>query len=146
MYHSCCFSFQHKVGLFYDAESLNSRLTARSLVEESPDESYSNVKCYACDLKKVRLHPRLPWCRVPSSTRHAHKLMRPIMNINKSSCCAWSYCFCRSGVVVRLLCPTNWTTGLYGRGPTIYVVKKPRFFSPIVQFHIITLTLYGRLY
>lgn len=56
-------SFQHKVGLFYDAESLNSRITARSLVEESPDESYSNVKCYACDLKKV--------CLLMFNTRHS---------------------------------------------------------------------------
>ncbi|XP_059058171.1 uncharacterized protein LOC131851668 [Achroia grisella] len=45
-------NFQHKVGLFFDAESLHSRVTARSNVDESPDISYSNVKCYACNLKK----------------------------------------------------------------------------------------------
>ncbi|KAM3957710.1 uncharacterized protein ACR2FA_008282 [Aphomia sociella] len=45
-------NFQHKVGLFYDAESLHSRVTARSLAEESPDQSYSNVKCYACEIKR----------------------------------------------------------------------------------------------
>ncbi|XP_047041717.1 uncharacterized protein LOC124645837 isoform X1 [Helicoverpa zea] len=45
-------NFQQKVGLFYDAESLNSKVTARSLPEPSED-SYSNVKCYACELRKV---------------------------------------------------------------------------------------------
>ncbi|XP_047041718.1 uncharacterized protein LOC124645837 isoform X2 [Helicoverpa zea] len=44
-------NFQQKVGLFYDAESLNSKVTARSLPEPSED-SYSNVKCYACELRK----------------------------------------------------------------------------------------------
>ncbi|KAJ0182170.1 hypothetical protein K1T71_002892 [Dendrolimus kikuchii] len=46
-------NFQHKVGLYYDAEALSNKISARSLLEESPDESYSNVKCYACEIKKV---------------------------------------------------------------------------------------------
>ncbi|XP_031763769.2 uncharacterized protein LOC113512711 [Galleria mellonella] len=45
-------NFQHKVGVFYDAESLQSRVTARTLADESPDLSYINVKCYACERKK----------------------------------------------------------------------------------------------
>lgn len=48
------FSFQQKVGLFYDAESLQSKVTARSLPEPS-EESYTNVKCYACEMRKVCL-------------------------------------------------------------------------------------------
>lgn len=38
--------------MFYDAECLNSKVTARSLPEPS-EESYSNVKCYACEVRKV---------------------------------------------------------------------------------------------
>ncbi|KAG6441104.1 uncharacterized protein LOC115443242 isoform X2 [Manduca sexta] len=45
-------NFHHKVGLFYDVASLNNRISARSLADDTFDESYSNVKCYACDLKK----------------------------------------------------------------------------------------------
>ncbi|XP_022820729.1 uncharacterized protein LOC111352450 isoform X1 [Spodoptera litura] len=47
-------NFQQKVGLFYDAESLQSKVTARSLPEPS-EESYTNVKCYACEMRKVCL-------------------------------------------------------------------------------------------
>ncbi|XP_026314561.1 uncharacterized protein LOC113226211 [Hyposmocoma kahamanoa] len=44
-------NFHHKVGLFYDVESLQSRLT--SLHPDGSQEAvYSNVKCYACELRK----------------------------------------------------------------------------------------------
>ncbi|KAI5636050.1 hypothetical protein NE865_11251 [Phthorimaea operculella] len=45
-------NFKHKVGLFYDVESLQTRLTGRSLIDESHESSYSNVKCYACEIRK----------------------------------------------------------------------------------------------
>ncbi|KAL0849645.1 hypothetical protein ABMA28_013900 [Loxostege sticticalis] len=45
-------NFQQKVGLFYDAVSLHSRVTARSAPDDSSHSSYHNVKCYACELKK----------------------------------------------------------------------------------------------
>ncbi|CAK1602670.1 unnamed protein product [Parnassius mnemosyne] len=47
-------NFQHKVGQFYDVEALNNKLTARSLAETSTEQSYSNVKCYACENKKAK--------------------------------------------------------------------------------------------
>ncbi|XP_075992821.1 uncharacterized protein LOC142987728 [Anticarsia gemmatalis] len=45
-------NFQQKVGLFYDVESLNSKITARSIGPDESEESYHNVKCYACEIKK----------------------------------------------------------------------------------------------
>ncbi|XP_049871613.1 uncharacterized protein LOC126370650 [Pectinophora gossypiella] len=45
-------NFQQKVGVFYDAESLQSRLTARSLADDTTDYSYANAKCYACEIRK----------------------------------------------------------------------------------------------
>ncbi|CAF4786454.1 unnamed protein product [Pieris macdunnoughi] len=45
-------NFQHKVGQFYDVNSLNTRLASR--YADSVQESYhSGVKCYACELKKM---------------------------------------------------------------------------------------------
>ncbi|XP_028035750.1 uncharacterized protein LOC114247101 isoform X2 [Bombyx mandarina] len=45
-------NFQHKVGLYY--ETGNSKISTRSM-SECTEEIYSNVKCYACDFKKVSI-------------------------------------------------------------------------------------------
>ncbi|XP_063838928.1 uncharacterized protein LOC135087984 [Ostrinia nubilalis] len=58
-------NFQQKVGLFYDAMSLRSRVTARSAPDESSVSSYHNVKCYACDLKKKHYEFKMLELRSP---------------------------------------------------------------------------------
>ncbi|RVE46713.1 hypothetical protein evm_008633 [Chilo suppressalis] len=64
-------NFQQKVGLFYDAVSLNSRITLRSLQDDTTESSYNNVKCYACEVKKRSydynvLEPKLRLDSLPS--------------------------------------------------------------------------------
>ncbi|CAH0405045.1 unnamed protein product [Chilo suppressalis] len=63
--------YRQKVGLFYDAVSLNSRITLRSLQDDTTESSYSNVKCYACEVKKRSydynvLEPKLRLDSLPS--------------------------------------------------------------------------------
>ncbi|XP_041977054.1 uncharacterized protein LOC121731605 [Aricia agestis] len=50
---------QHKVGQFFNVETLNRKLMIRS-TNTSPDDSYYNTtnKCYACEYKKM-IHNRI---------------------------------------------------------------------------------------
>ncbi|XP_072936608.1 uncharacterized protein [Epargyreus clarus] len=46
-------NFQQKVGQFYDERELRLRLAARRR-DADDDPPYCNVKCYACDYKKMQ--------------------------------------------------------------------------------------------
>ncbi|CAB3237672.1 unnamed protein product [Arctia plantaginis] len=64
-------NFQQKVGLFYDVESLSSKVAARSHLADESEESYHNVKCYACEIKKKQYNfavtkPKPPQDFLPS--------------------------------------------------------------------------------